>query len=201
MEVPYITFIPPTKLKGINVLRAKEYYLLNEMEAILTGQPGHVWEAGFMSPIPAFSSSVIAKLAPYYQDENESRFLLDNKDGRLRKGLWGRLRMPGAGPIATWSNAQDLDEVIQFESVKTSLGARKVNVGRIYRKLMPKPDMPIHNGYCVVRTHHGGVVTFTFQLDLAIENSKLYDGLHDSYWGRIPEILGEVSDSVMIWKS
>ena len=121
----------------------------------------------------------------YYHDDTASRFLLHNTDGRLQEGLWSRLRTSAPGTVATWGNAKYLDDVIQFEreTSETSSGVATINLGRINRELKNKR-------YRVVRTYHGAAETLALELGLAIEDSELY--LHNTYWGRIPNILGPV---------
>jgi hypothetical protein len=51
----------------------------------------------------------------------------------------------------------------------------------------------------VVRHDNGPVETHAFLEGVAIENCRSY--LDNTYWGRIPKILGKVGDSLMIWKS
>ena len=187
VKVPYVTLIPK---EGEKVVKAKERYMLDDQQAALV-RAEHEW-----------------LMYPKYYEENVEHFLLYSQDVRLPKGLWGQVRMSAAGTIATWSHDWGLDRVIQFE--EGTIGVRKVNLRKIKRELMP--IMPKKNGpkrqrikpsnkYCVFRTHDGGPAeTLPLQLGLAIEESELY--LHNTYWARIPDILGdsEVSDSLMICK-
>jgi hypothetical protein len=195
-EVPYVTFISPRDLKGENVLKAEYSYELNDQEAgMVRGE--HEWPSGFKSMSPteaALSSSVAAMPAPptssYYNQNNEDMVLPGSKDARLQKGLWGRVRLLRvAGIDATWGNAWDLDDVIQFDPE-----VRKVKLRRINRELKQAVGRP-RNEYHVVRTPHGPAETLTLEV-LAIQESERY--LHNTYWSRIPDILGQVSDDLEI---
>jgi hypothetical protein len=151
-----------------------------------------MWPTGFRSPTGAVLRSVIPMLVPpnggYYHQDTKSKFLLHNTDEHLPDGLWARLRTSAAGTVATWRNVKYADDVIQFET-EASSGVAKVNLGRINRELK-------HNQYCVVRTHLGPAEIPALELGLAIEYSELY--LHNTYWGRLPAILGPVRDSLMM---
>jgi hypothetical protein len=193
VEVPYVTFTPAVQFEGKNVLKAEDSYLLNNTEAAKV-LAGYAWPTGFMSPIGALGSSLIAMLAlpsGHYHEDNESFFLLHSKDERLPKGLWGRVRVLAAGTFATWGN-----DVIQFK--EGTLGVEKVNLRRV------KQSMPIElkkkgkNRQRINPSTYSGAETLTLR-HLAIEDSEL--DLHDTYWGRIPKILGPVRDSLMIRKS
>ena len=205
VEVPYVTLTPAEMLEGKDVLMAKESFQLETWEAEMA-EKGHEWQSGFIA--------MLAPLNGYYHKANENNFLLQSEDVRLQNGLWGRIdaRVPddfwgqartlAARTVPTW----DLDDVIQFESeTETSLGVGKVNLRRIKRKLMSIPKrQALRNPtkimrYSVVRTHGGPAETFVLKPSVAIEDFDMY--LHNTYWGRIPHIVGLVSDSLMIWKS
>ena len=187
VEVPYVTLTPAEMLEGKSVLKAKESYQLSGKEADMVKE-GHEWLSGF--------TAMLAPLSGYYQADNEGgRFLLNNKDVRLPKGLWIQVRTSEAGTVATWSNGQDLDDVIQFDSA-----VEKVNIRRINRELMPK-EQALGRPYRVVRHHIEAInswpaETLVLRPGLAIKECESY--LHDTYWARIPEILGKVSDSFVI---
>ena len=194
VEVPYVTLTLADQFEGKKVLKAENSYELNTTEAAMV-LAGYTWPTGFMSPIGALGSSVIAMLAfpsGHYHEDNESFFLLHSKDVRLPKGLWGRVRMLAAGTVATLGN-----DVIQFK--EGTLGVETVNLRRATQ------SMPIglkKKGKTRQRinpnTYHG-VQTLTVRHGLAIEESE--SRLHNTYWGRIPKILGPVRDSLMIRKS
>lgn len=193
-EVPYVTFTPGDQFEGENVLKAENYYLLNNTEAGWV-RAGYAWPTGFMSPIGALGSSVIAILAlpsGHYHEDNESSFLLHNKDERLPNGLWGRVRMLASGTVATWGN-----DVIQFKG--GTLGVEKVNLRRRVKQSLPiELSRQGKKMQRIITDVYHGAETIVLRR-VAIEESELY--LHDTYWGRIPKILGPVSDSLMIWKS
>jgi hypothetical protein len=207
VEVPYVNFTLAETLEGKDVLMATESFQLTPQEAEMVGK-GHEWPSGFIA-MPAPLSGHHHK-----ENENENKFLLQSEDVRLQKGLWGRIdarvpddfwgqvRTSATRTVATW----DLDDVIQFESeTKTSLGVGKVNLRRIKRQLMPIPKQQALGRprkvmrYSVVRAHGEPAETFVLKRSVAIEDFDMY--LHNTYWGRIPDIVGPVSDSLMIWKS
>ena len=201
VEVPYVTLTPAEMLEGKDVLMAKESFQLETWEAEIV-EKGHEWQSGFIA--------MLASLSGYYHKANENNFLLQSEDVRLQNGLWGRIdaRMPddfwgqartlAARTVPTW----DLDDVIQFESeTETSLGVGKVNLRRIKRKLIPKRQALGNKvmRYSVVRAPGEPAETFVLKPSVAIEDFDMY--LHNTYWGRIPDIVGPVSDSLMNWKS
>jgi hypothetical protein len=163
----------------------------------------------YMFLILTLSSSVIAKQVR--QKFGESKLLLHNKDVRLLAGLWTEAEFSVPGTTAEWPKARYLDHVLQLLPEGTS-GVEKVNLTRLWRQFMPieRKRFGIHradltrNAYRVVRDSY---VPYNLRpaktlpmLDiLHIDECRSY--LDDTYWGWLPAILGEVSDSLMIQKS
>jgi hypothetical protein len=182
---PYVTFISAEQLGMKHVLKAEEDYIILDDQEIQKAQAGYVWPA--------------ERRPGYYQQDDKSKLLLDNKDVRLPDGLWARVEASTPGTGATLA---DLDNVIRFKN-GTSSGVEKVDLYRINRELMPQEEAGRPRKYRMVRTHHGPA-KIDFQEGFAIEasnESKSYQYLHNTYWGRIPEMVGWVSDSLITWKS
>ena len=176
VEAPYVTFISAEQLGMKHVLKAAEDYILLDDQEIRKAQAGYVW--------PAERQPV------YYQQDDKSELLLDNKDVRLPDGLWARVEASTPGTGASWA---DLDNVIRFKN-GTSSGIEKADLYKINRALMPKEQAGRPRKYHVVRTHHG-LTKIDFQEGFPIEagdHSKSYQYLHNTYWGRIPEMVGWV---------
>jgi hypothetical protein len=169
--------------------------------------------------ILVLSSSVIAKgrLRKYGKTE----LLIHNKDAFLPKGLWSLVELSAPVTDDTRAGALPsrlhLDQVIQFEG--GALGVDKVYRRQIKRKLMSDRDKIFENErnpgavdtrrgidtYRVVRTRYGDrngknnrPAPTVVEEPILIEDSAPY--LDNTYWGRNTKILGEVSDSLMIWK-
>jgi hypothetical protein len=119
---------------------------------------------------------------------------------------------------STWTDdGQYLDDALHFvRGTGPRPGVQEVELRRIVRKLMPNQQQPrgprrdiIQNQYLVVRSLRVTVKNDEVRpaetralLDppsLPIIHCRSY--LHDTYWGRNPDVLGRVSDSLMIWKS
>lgn len=154
-------------------------------------------------------SSVIAmSRSRYRQPPNQPERLLHNRDIRLPRHLWARVEMseesPGPGFKLKWENAWHLDDVLWFSLGSGLGGVETVGLRRIIRKFQG----PQSNEYHVVRarptrTYKGPAATIPLKQLLPIEDCASY--LNNTYWGRIPKILGtgkfKVSDGLMIWKS
>ena len=145
-----------------------------------------------------------------YQDDWDSKYLIDNKDVRLPMGLWGRVEMSAEDTGEKWTaHAQYRDAAIQF--VRGTNGVDKVQLRQIMRELLPNEprrrrprEESYINEYRVNRTHRGedhrpAVTKKILPEPLPIKTSGSY--LHDTYWARNPDVLGKVSESLMIWKS
>lgn len=198
------------QLRGKIVLMAEEYYDLDDVEIARVNAGSYVWPAE-------------RRLPPgYYQRDRESELLLHNNDLRLLDGLWARAEVQLSNPATlagvsapasgatTRAHARRLDNVIRFKNGTQSCVVETVNLYRINRKLVSnngrRTGQGSHSKYLVRRPEIEGrpktilrTVPSGIELDLAIDSSGHY--LHDTYWARIPEILGSVSDSLMIWKS
>jgi hypothetical protein len=194
VEAPYVTFISAEQLrrKKVTVLRAEDCYILDDQE-IGKVRAGYVWPAERRPP-------------GYYQRDDKSEVLLGNIDVRLLDGLWARAE---GGTAATWAEARRLDDVIQFKN-ETSSGVDKVKLYKINRELMREVRQDrLHYKYRVVRRPAGRYLGYARDIipptePLALEQDLVINSeshLHNTYWARIPEILGCVSDSLMIWKS
>jgi hypothetical protein len=160
----------------------------------------------YMFHILVLSSSVIS----FRQNDGESKLLLNNADERLNK-LWGRIETSKPETAPTWPDAEYLDGVIKFEI--GTLGVEKVNLFQVKRSWMPfkqrekgvkRQDIDlIIDTNRVVRSHYKKnkarpVKMHTLRSMHIDENCRQY--LDDTYWGRNPDFLGLVSDSLRIWK-
>ena len=123
--------------------------------------------------------------------------LKDNIDRRLPAGLWGRLIVldvrPGrAVPVPTWTLCDDFIKFIsRYGFVK------EISVHRVMRHVKTKQlkGLEAKYKYTVPRTGR------TREVYKNIPFSKWGTFLHDTYWGRVPDVVGTVSDGVMIWNS
>jgi hypothetical protein len=181
VEVPYVTFNPADK-EGKTFLKAQNSYELDGVEA-------------------AMVKAAMVKDDDLQKDW-KSAALLGNTDVRLRNSLWSRVTFKSPTDVADekWTNdAQYLDDVLSFEAGlgTAGLGVGEVEFSRIKRQLGE------HNWYHVVRPHEGSddlPAERDVLLNLPI-NDECRPHLDHTYWGLNPEILGKVSDSLMIWKS
>ena len=187
VEVPYVIFNPKLEdKKGKTLLKAQDSYKLNGVEA-------------------AMVNDALVK-DDHLQKDWESAALLGNTDMRLINTLWSRVTFKLATDMAEtkWTNdAQYLDDVLSFRvdaglRVDGLLSVGGVTFSRIKRQLQGK------SSYSVVRPHEGSddqdqpaerVVLLSLSL-----NDECRPHLDDTYWGLNPEILGKVSDSLVIWK-
>lgn len=151
--------------------------------------------------ISVLSYSVIAMIA--YQNPGESKLLLGNQDDRLSTGVWAEAKLSSPGTGRRWSKDRYLDHVILLE--RGTSGVVKVTLSRVARQFKPTklPNSIEKETYHVVRTKYGAdkrpPTTLRLLGPLQIgEESRSY--LDDTYWSRNWEILGPVSDSLMIWK-
>jgi hypothetical protein len=149
--------------------------------------------------ILVFSRSVIA--APYppapekiRQHYGESMFLEGNEDFRLKsRSKWGRLIPPPAERHRnSWSHVWPCDDFLEIETFPQVV----MSVFRPEREL----DNEGRGKYSVVRNP-----------DYSVKLTKVYGSvprkycqwakfLDGTYWVREPNIVGGVSDGVMIWK-
>jgi hypothetical protein len=181
VEVPYVTFNPADK-EGKAFLKAQDSYELDDAEAAV----------------------VKAEMVKddHLQKDWKNEVLLGNTDVRLRNSLWSRVTFKSPTDVADekWTNdAQYLDDVLSFEAGLgiAGLGVGEVEFSRIKRQLGK------HNWYHVVGPHEGSddlPAERDVLLSLPI-NDECRPHLDGTYWGLNPEILGKVSDSLMIWKS
>lgn len=159
--------------------------------------------------ILVFSSSVVAMpWRPSHQDDGESKVLIRNTDIRLQKTRWGRVKLSKTENTTGWtSDAQYLDDVIQF-GTGTSKGVEDITLSRVMRELLPNTQRPgpegeiRHNEYRVVRKNRAKdrpAERLTLLGPVPIDE-KCRPHLDDTHWGRIPEILGPVRCSLMVWK-
>jgi hypothetical protein len=178
MDVPYVTFTPPDQLRG-NVLKAQEYYILDDTDL------------------------------DYHQEDGKSEVLQGNMDVRLRNTVWGRVILSTTKKtVKTWTDdARGLDDAIRF--LGPGLGVEKVEPSRLKRKLLAngprarRSGERKHNEYSIIRQYRHGDMHAERRVILQPTpiDSKECRYLHDTYWGLNPEILGLVSNSLMIWKS
>jgi hypothetical protein len=121
--------------------------------------------------------------------------LLGNKDYRLTTGLWtlsGTLE-PGLTPL--WTDSWDLDYVIRFKG-DHPFQVEKVDIGRIVRSLKyGAKDSLVEYAALKKKSEVVGIV----KEDVPVEEWPA--NLRDTKWIRLPNILGLVSDSIIIWKS
>ena len=171
--------------------------------------------------ILVLSSSVIAKRK--LRSYGHAEFLIHNKDESISKGLWSLVEISESAPVTDATtearqSPQHLDHAIRFGG--GTLGVENVIRLKIKRKLMVNRAKMFENGrnsgtmdltpgtdtYRVVRTRYGDsdgndnrpAETEAVDEPILIEDSAQF--LNNTYWARNPKILGEVSDSLMIWK-
>jgi hypothetical protein len=135
----------------------------------------------------------------YLQKDKESEALQGNTDVRLRNSFWSRVEFKSPTTDEKWTDdAQYRDDVLSFKAGIwiAGLGVDAVEFSRIKRQLVE------HNLYRMVRPHEGLEPAERFVLLKPVPiDKKCRLHLDDTYWGQNPEILGKVSDSLMIWKS
>lgn len=147
-----------------------------------------------------------ARTRGYLPEDNESKLLLYNEDERLPNRPWGRVRLSEKKTVGGWTgDAQYLDDFIQFRT-GTSSGVENVTLSRVRRELLPNEQRTGRarkiirpNEYRVVRKDRSKdkpAETMTLRRNKPIQKCRLE--LHDTYWGLNPDILGKVSDSLMI---
>ena len=158
-------------------------------------------------------------LVYHRQDDGTSVPLINNIDGRLPKGYWVRVSLTTsaakneASVNSDWTDdAQYLDDVLRLvRGTGKRQGLEKVELRRIERQLVTKRERTgpageiTKNHYSIRSQRDCPTKTSLLGEPLPIEDCSLF--LNNTYWGRLPEILGQrqgrrpVSDGLMIWKS
>ena len=145
----------------------------------------------------ALGSSVIAIPPRYNQAYGVPELWKDTRDKRLQAGIWGRLvkvkLQPGQTP--TWADASDCDDFINFVGGSRFIGTMKIY--RVVRELRRSKDKFT---YMVARSTYGDKPSPGWLREVyhAVPASKWKTFLDKTFWGRAPNIVGEVSDGVMI---
>ena len=117
-----------------------------------------------------------------------SAILLNNPDHRLVADVWVRV-VPAPAPQGA---KYKLDGVIRFGPGGDKGGVRHLDLLRLPRK-------EVLNVYKVDRERRRNpAVPGIVQADVPSNEWRYY--LEDTYWRRIPELVGAVSNSRMIWK-
>ena len=119
-----------------------------------------------------------------------------NKLLRLADGVWGRLGILPRGAEPSWSHCQFLDDFIGFEFGD---GVQKLNTFRLKRKLkaVGRGAWQRSNKYGVIRDKSGRPAKMeSYRENVPANEWRGY--LHDTVWGRLPGIVGPVSDSAII---
>ena len=130
--------------------------------------------------------------------------LKGNQDDRL-KGKWGRLKRPPVemSHCNRWFYGMPCDDFLEVEVETLPEGiSTTINVYRLEREV-------VDNGRCysVRRSiHWENGQSFKGDAKLSkvsscVPESEWGSFLHGTFWGREPDIIGEVSDGVIIWKS
>ena len=115
---------------------------------------------------------------------------------RLADGVWGRLGILPRGVKPSWSHCQFLDDFIGFEFGD---GVQKLNTFRLERKLkaIGKGAWQRSNKYGVIRDKSGRPAKMvSYRKNVPANEWRGY--LHNTVWGRLPGIVGPVSDSAII---
>ena len=150
--------------------------------------------------ISALGSSVIAMPTGTRSEPYEPRPLEGNEDERLFAGKWVRLmerkvelgQAARPSPPPTWTAAASCDDSLQFVRSSIPGPLKEINVLRVVRKLEPG------NTYVVDRDENGnGLTEMVYP---AVPSAKWIGFLMNTFWGREPDIVGQVSDGVLTWK-
>ena len=154
----------------------------------------------------ALGSSVMAmpmgQLAPRDQDQQpygEARLLQGNTDKRLTDGLWGRAIPTTSVKLeqawlsrAHWTFARDCDDFIQFFSGLSGHGVETMTIHRVMRK--------VEGSKMYIADQKDGKTQMEAVHD-QVPSTDWITYLDNRYWTREPDIVGQVSDGVSIWKS
>ena len=174
----------------------------------------------------AFSPSIIAIKTARSATLNQKNVagtpatLLHNTDARLLKGVWALvvpsasvvlqapkvevpapaeapapavLRAPNVqAPAETPVYNYRLDALIRFQDRDHNGKVEKLDLLSLERKLVRKE-------YRVVRPTPSSLTVPPVNEDVPLDRWRFC--LKDTYWGRIPELVGPVSNSRMTWKS
>ena len=152
------------------------------------------------------SSAIAMPTFRYRQPYEELQLLHGNTDTRLPSGMWGRLVLrhvqPGPARPLTWADGNDCDDFIQFFS--PSKFVEKMKIRRVRRLLAARSSASgLEYTYFVQRNKYGRKPTpglmETVCDDVPVERWARF--LDHTYWGREEDIVGSVSDGVMMWKS
>ena len=174
----------------------------------------------------AFSPSIMAIKTARSATPNQKNVagtpatLLHNTDARLLKGVWALvvpsasvvlqapkvevpapaeapapavLRAPNVqAPAETPVYNYRLDALIRFQDRDHNGKVEKLDLLSLERKLVKKE-------YRVVRPTPSSLTVPLVNEDVPLDRWRFF--LKDTYWGRIPELVGPVSNSRMTWKS
>ena len=179
------------------------YSILARLKKIFIDQRKSTMLTLYAFLIFALGSSVIAMPTNQKLDKQpygEPWLLENNIDRRLPAGLWGRLivqdvQQEQAPPIATWTVC---DDFIQF--ISPDWLVKGMSIHRVVRQFETKQ----------VRGPNGLENEYKYTVPPTKRTEVVYDKvppskwgafLRDTYWGRVPKVVGVVSDGVVIWQS
>ena len=146
-------------------------------------------------------SSVIAMPTPQ-QPYHEARLLKGNTDKRLVEGLWGQAvtRTVSEGEtryVPTWADAQHCDDFIKFSNGGSG-HVEDMSIRRVVREAKALEESGPKRTFEYAVNRHSYGENPTQEIYRKVPLNKWADYLDHTYWGRVPTIVGEVSDGLMI---